>query len=450
VARTTKQDLTELGVTGLEHRAGRIYEEWLRQLRMPRQRQKVYAEMRDNDPVIGALLFAVDMLIRGVRWWVQPATSEATDIEVAEFVEGALDDMSTSWEATVSEVLSFLPQGFSYHETVYKIRNGPNRDPSRRSRFNDGALGWRKLPIRAQNTIERWSFDDDDGGVESAWQRDPNRASALIEIPIGRSLLFRTTHHKGNPEGRSILRNAFRPWYFKKRLEEIEAIGIERNLAGLPLAYVPGRIMSSSAAAEERQVFQAIQDILRNVRRDEQEGVIFPGDRDVNGNRLYELDLLSPGARRDDTNGTIGRYDQRIAMTALADFILLGHEKVGSFSLSSDKSALFASAIDAWLDEIGSVMNRHAIPRLLALNGMDVESLPTLSHAGVEHVDLGELGEYVSKLAGAGASLFPDDELENALRSKAGLPERAEGEDDDETPTPPVSEDTEMDEDQEL
>lgn len=33
-----------------------------------------------------------------------------------------------------------------------------------------------------------------------------------------------------DPEGKSILRNAYRSWYFKKRIQEIEGIGIEATL----------------------------------------------------------------------------------------------------------------------------------------------------------------------------------------------------------------------------
>ena len=53
-----------------------------------------------------------------------------------------------------------------------------------------------------------------------------------VVIPMEKCLLFRTQTHKNNPEGRSILRNAYRSWYFKKRIEEIEGVGIERDLAG--------------------------------------------------------------------------------------------------------------------------------------------------------------------------------------------------------------------------
>jgi hypothetical protein len=56
-------------------------------------------------------------------------------------------------------------------------------------------------------------------------------------------------------------------------------------------------------------------------------------------------------------------------MTMLADFVLMGHENVGSFALSSDKTALFAVALGGWLDGIRDIFNLHAIPRLVAING---------------------------------------------------------------------------------
>ena len=61
----------------------------------------------------------------------------------------------------------------------------------------------------------------------------------LYTIPIDKALLFRTKSRKDNPEGRSILRNAYRSWYFKRRIQEVEGIGIERDLAGLPVMYAP-------------------------------------------------------------------------------------------------------------------------------------------------------------------------------------------------------------------
>ena len=42
---------------------------------------KVYREMKDNDPIVAAILFAIDMLVRQVDWHVEPASSDAEDLE---------------------------------------------------------------------------------------------------------------------------------------------------------------------------------------------------------------------------------------------------------------------------------------------------------------------------------------------------------------------------------
>lgn len=419
--------MEELGSTGLERYSGFIDEEFLPQLKGERG-IRTFKEMRDNDPVVGAVLFAIDMLIRGVDWRVEPAGEDQADLDAADFLESCLEDMSMSWQETISEILSFLVFGWSFHEIVYKRRLGDSRDPTKRSRFNDGRIGWRKIPIRSQDSLWEWQFDET-GGVQGMIQQPPPLFRQVF-IPIEKALLFRTTSQKGNPEGRSVLRNAFRPWYFKKHIEEIEGIGIERDLAGLPVAWVPPELLSRNANAEDRALLNEIKKIVRNVRRDEQEGVIFPLMYDPeSNNKLYDFTLMSSGGSRQfDTDKIIGRYDQRIAMTVLADFILLGHSNVGSFALSSNKTNLFATAIGAWLQSIAGIFNRHAIPRLFQINGFQVEQLPKLVHEDIETPDLKELGEYISKLAGVGLPLFPDDNLENKLREYAGLPPKPDDE----------------------
>jgi len=413
VTKARKQLFDELGTTGLKRtgQLGVVYEEFLPKLQGERGR-KVLREMRDNDPVIGAILYAIEMLVRNVTWRV-----EGDDEQTVEFVESCLQDMSHPWEDMVAEILSMLVYGFSFHEIVYKRRMGDSRDPTRRSRFNDGKIGWRKIPIRAQDSLHEWDFDDE-GGVRAFVQVAPPKYER-ISIPIERGLLFRLGIHKGNPEGRSILRNCYRPWYLKRRIEEIEAIGIERDLAGLPVIY---------RSAEVYQKYETdLKKILRNVRRDEQEGLLLPLVYDDQGREQLRFELLSSaGNRQIDITKVIDRYDKRIAMTVLADFILLGQSNVGSFALSSSKTELFATSLGAILKSIASVMNRYAIPRLLEINGMKADNIPHLVHEDIETPDLKEIGAYVTALAGAGAPLFPDENLERYLRKIANLPEKPE------------------------
>jgi len=419
-ARPASISLAELGSTGLAQFSGFVYEEWLPELSGPRK-ARIYREMRDNDPVIGAILFAVSMLIRQAEWRIEPAAADGASQEAAGFVEGCLLDMDAPFSDVIDEILSMLVFGYSFHEIVYKKRvRGA-------SRFSDGLIGWRGFPIRAQETLDAWEFDD--SGEVTAFIQSAPPAYRPVRIPMERGLLFRTSAHKGNPEGRSILRPAYKPWYFKKHIEIIEGIGIERDLAGLPIAWVPPEILADDASAGEKLILAQIKRIITNIRRDEQEGIVFPLAYDDAGNKLYDLALLSSGGKREfDTSEIIERYDRRIAQTCLADFILLGHEKVGSFALASSKTDVFAMAIGAWLDSIAGVFNGYAIPRLFEINGIEPKGYPRLVPGDIETPELSEVASYIEALASAGLQLFPDEELENHLRRIGGLPERGEAE----------------------
>lgn len=428
----SKDDFIELGSSGLQRTSGFVIDEFISDLRGIRG-ARVYREMSDNDPVIGAMVYAIEKLILAIKWEVKPYQEgdkavKKKDEDNAKFLEECMNDMSESWSAMISQILSFLVYGYAFTEIVYKKRVSPDaKDGSKRSKFTDGKIGWRKIALRGQETLWDWVFDDN-GGVRAFQQQDPSVPKGLVTIPIEKGLLFRTANPRNNPEGRSILRNAYRPWKFKKTIEEIEAVGIERDLAGLPVAYVPPSMLSSAATTAEVSARNAMQDLIRRIKRNENEGVLFPLAYDEQGRELYKLTLLnSGGTRQFNTDAVVQRYDQRIAMTVLADFILLGHDKVGSFSLGASKIDLFTSAIQQIADTIADTFNDHAIPRLFRLNGVGTSKLPTIKAGEIVHVDLGVLGDFVSKMTAAGA-MQPDTAMDNYLRNLANLPPRSEQE----------------------
>ena len=422
-----KPDLTEFGSTGLKYSGGTVYEEFLTNLRGTKG-SRVYREMSDNDPTIGSIIYAIEKVILRLDWRVDPfrdktkdGETSPKDQEIAEFINECLNDMSDSWDATLTQILSMLIYGFSFHEIVYKIRDGDSDDPKRRSKFDDKKIGWRKFAIRGQETLWQWMLDKE-GGIQGMIQSDPSASVYIKPIPIEKSLLFRVKNDKNNPEGRSLLRNAYRSWYFKHRIEEIEAVGIERDLAGLPIAYVPPEYLSSTASAEQVTFRNSIEQIVQNVKRNEQEGIVMPLMYDESGHKMFDLSLLSTGGSRQfDTDKIINRYDQRIAMSVLSDFILLGHDRVGSYSLGTAKMDLWSMSVDAIANSIAEVINQYAIPRLLKLNGMDTSRAPYLTYGEVSHIDLTEIADYVSKLANSGL-LMSDPNLEDYLRELGGLP----------------------------
>lgn len=409
----------EIGRIGQKRYGGVIYEEFLRELR-GNKGIEVYREMSENDDVVGAILYAIEMLVRQTQWMVEPGGASAKDREAAEFVQSCMDDMQVTWVDTISEILSFLIYGWSFHEIVYKRRMGNTRDIRTRSKFEDGLIGWAKLPIRAQETLYQWEYDDADNLIGMTQMPPPD--FGLITIPMNKGMLFRTRARKDNPEGRSILRNAYRSWYFKRRIQEIEGIGIERDLAGLPVIYAPeGMDIWNTDDENTAKILAGLEEMVRQIRRDEKEGVVLPGD--------FKLELLSSGGTRQfDTNAIIDRYDTRIAMTVLADFIFLGHQQNGSWALSSDKTELFAMACGAYLDIIAETFNSQGIPNLIDINGdhfSGITDYPKLSHGDIEDADITKLSTFIKDMVGIGV-LVPDDGLEEYIRQVGKLPDKTE------------------------
>jgi hypothetical protein len=415
--------MDELGVTGVKRVSGYVDEEFLPALR-GRKAIRVYREMSANDSMVGALLFSIDKLIREVEWKVLPPEQSDQGALAQEFLESCMEDMSHSWDDFIGEVLSMLIYGWSWHEIVYKRRLGPwQKDPKKRSKHEDGLIGWRKMPIRAQETLLRWSFDES-GGVRAMVQMAPPRYQTTV-IPIEKSILFRTSIAKGNPEGVSLLRTAYRAWYFKKRLEEFEAIGVERDLAGMPVGKVPADYLTAAKGTPQAKTVDAFRKMVRGVRRDENEGLVLPTQYDPDTKQpLFDFELMSSGGTRQfDTNGIITRYEQRILMSVLADFILVGHEQTGSYSMHTDKTGIFRAALNAITKAIADTLNRYAVPRLFEVNGWKLDSLPRFEPTNVDPPDLAQLASFISATAGSGMQWFPDPELEKYVREIARLPE---------------------------
>jgi hypothetical protein len=261
-----------------------------------------------------------------------------------------------------------------------------------------------------------------------AFEQQPPPDYQTRIVPLSKCLHLRFEPLKGNPEGRSMLRSAWPAHRDKKHIERMEGIGVERNLAGLHAIYVPPQWLSASGTPEDQAAGEAMKQIARNIKADEQQGLVIPAIFDEQGNRLVEITLIGGGAaggqsqRVLDTGAIIQRLDQRILQLCMADFLLLGHEKVGSFALSSDKTALFAIALGVWLDTFTEAFNQQVVPQLLDLNGMPVEDHPRLMHGDLESRNLTEVADYLQKLAGAGMAVFPDPKLEAKLFDLADLP----------------------------
>ena len=425
MAETAATELEPIGRPGLRQWGGYVSEERHPKL-IGTRGPRTYREMLDNSAIIGAALWAIETLLSGVEWREEPADESDEALRWADFLRECRTDMEHGWQQLIREALSCLGYGWALVEPVYKVRRGPDdSDPRYRSMHSDGRIGWRRMQLCAQESLQRWEFASDET-LLAMEQRTETGFSA--RIPMERALLFRVRAPRNNPEGRSLLRNAYRSWYFAKRLEEIEAIGCERDLAGLPVAELPPEYMMGSATADQKALLADLKTLVQQVKRDEREGLIIPASEytppgataAIKTGFAFRLQSAA-GSRQFDVDRVIRRHESRILMTFLAEFMLLGTEPQGTRSLADSKTSMFAASLGAVLGALAEIINGQGIARLMQLNAVPRELWPRLVHGDIEAPDPDVFARSVLALVNAGV-LVPTPADERHVRQQMGLP----------------------------
>jgi len=189
------------------------------------------------DATVAAALGIYEMEIKKVDWWIEPPPDATPEqIQRTEIISQMMNDMEHSWRDFIGEVVSYLKYGYAINEKVFRRRKHENG-----SKYNDGYVGWKKLPIRSQDTLDEWVFSEDGRTllgvrqnlalIENSNLRYRNLADTKdgkIFIPKQKFLHFRASAQRDNPEGTSILRNCYFAWKFRQAIEEQEAVGIAR------------------------------------------------------------------------------------------------------------------------------------------------------------------------------------------------------------------------------
>lgn len=415
------------GSTGLRRSGGFLDEEFHRNLKGSKG-VKVYREIADNEATIGGALLAMETLVRQAPWTTEPANESPEAHRVAERVDLARNDMVTKWSELVSEVMSSVVFGWAAFEKIYKIcRGNTHPSPMFTSKHNDGWIGWRDLAIRSQDSLFQWEFDEvTDTPIAMIQQAPPHYR--LQRIPMSKLLLFRMRSAKKSPEGRSMLRNAAQSFWYVRRLREFEGIGAEKDMAGTPDMQIPLRCFTPGASPAEAALRTHYESILPKMRRGEYESIVRPSELDEKGQPTgYKFQLVQSGGRRPvDLDTMIKRYESRMLVSLLAEFMVLGLDGVGSNALSSDKTSLFANSLGAILDSICEVFNDDAIPEMCRLNGVPQELYPSLHHGDIESRNIAEAMTFISQGLQSGA-LVTGPALEAYARELANIPMEEEG-----------------------
>ena len=417
-----------LGISGENTINGQIRsDEFLPELRGKKAIRK-YREMRDNDSTIGAVMYATEQVLRDVDLKVYACNDSPEAKREADFVESVLSDMDHTLDDHIAEALSCLSYGFAWFEVVYKRRVGPTQSSDKkRSKYTDGRMGVRKIAMRAPWTVSRFDVNNKTGDIQGIYQDGGYAGTTKHYIPSRKSLYYRTTSLNGDPSGRSILRNAYTSYEYLNNLQAIEAIAVERELAGIPVARIPSEYLSPDATPSQVQFKSNLEQILRDVKFNEQGYIITPSDTypDKDGSptniRLVDVELMSSsGSRNIDIDPIVRRYQHDIARSVLSEFLMLGSQG-GSYALSKSKTDLFLRALESYIQQIVDVLNKQLVERLWELNGLDYSLMPTIKAGDVAPHDLREIAGFLRNLNGADINVSNHPEVIQNLMDIADL-----------------------------
>lgn len=361
-----------------------------------------------NDSVVYAGVEVYKMWLSRSVPVVIPHSDNEDHIKQAKFIEQCMHDMDHSFHEFFGDILSYIEYGFAPIEMVFK-----KRLTEMGSKYNDGLIGWKKLPIRSQDTIEDFLFSDDGRDLVGIKQ-DINgtytserinnlllqHPTGEIKIPIEKICLFRYNPRRNDPCGRSPLKAAWGSWKYRTQIELDEAIGVQRTLNGIPAYYLPPEYMSPDADDGKKAVYEEVKRQIRNFQRNEQSGFVIPNVYDQHSKqRLFSLEPLEvKSGNQYNTTDIIRRYDLKILTTLLADVLTLGQEGSGSFSLSENKTALMQMALEARLREISTVIKDKLIATTFRMNGWDTKYLPTIEFTYPTDVEIDNFGKLLQRI----------------------------------------------------
>ena len=436
--------LGELGYQGLSIFNGVSNSEIKKELNWPYSID-TYKQMSYHSSINSALTM-YENIISKVDWKViPPEKATEQEKEQSKRIHEMMHDMQHSFPEFIKDVLTMNIYGFCVAEKVYRRRYQSNG-----SKYNDGLVGWKKLSTRAQETIEKFIFSDDGNeilgvkqnlsAVYDQYSRYGNRKSKEVTLPISKVMLFRAGRHRGDPFGKSMLRDAYLAWRYLTALEEIEAVGVTKDMNGIPVLTIPAQYMSADAPPEQQALYQNFKNIIRNLQVNSQSGIILPSAVDPETrNKLFTIELLSTDGKKNFDTSKVKEYYKNLILISLgSDILTMGQGSTGSFALASVKNSLTGSYAEAMLKTIVDVINNDLIRQTYELNGWDASRACTIDYDGLESESLEDYSKAIQRYLST-SGLEKDRAVMNAIRMSIGVDPKPEDEPVDESLLSPMT-----------
>jgi hypothetical protein len=361
--------------------------------------------MSNNDAAVDVSLRAGKMPIVGADFFVEPWDDKPVNLEIADLVDyNILHSQSTPWLGLLQDVLRMLEDGFSVGEKVYEDREwSPKRKGANRRTYTM----LKKIGPRLAPTIKEFQYDNNGGPVgvvHNAIRSDGTLEE--VDIPIGKLIIFTNNKRGGNLEGKSLLRTAYKHWFFKDQLYKIDGIQKERHGMGFPILHLP-------PTANTADITTGLA-LVSNIRTNERAGAVLPAG--------WELGFADLPGQPVDVMQSIEHHNGMIMLNVMVQFLMLGMGgEGGGRATAGSHQDMFTKSLRYLANLICDMFNLYVIPQLVAYN-YKTDSFPQLKVRNIgETKDLQQWASGLSSLA-AQNLITLDLPTEQWVRSKIDAP----------------------------
>lgn len=387
-----------------------------------------------KDTILAAALSAVETIAVRVPRYIEPYNQSPMHKNRAEFVEQCLgitgdnNDMTHSFNEFLVDCLSKNKFGFSIHEKVFRIRRAKYG-----SKYDDGKVGIKRLPIRPQTTIERFDYDSEGRELTGVVQKQSEaRTIALAKskgvkfngeviIPRANFLHFTTGGGHGRAEGVSPLSFVHKTWRDYQRYKDLEGIAASKNLNGLPVIWMPSEYMTDDPNDPLSETYTTLRDGVSKIAIGEQSSLVLPSDREDatgQGGKLFDFTLMSASSSNITAiTSIIERLKKEMLLCLFASEI--------DDSIDGTKTSMLSMLVENRIKEIFTVLNTDLIPHLFRLNGWDETQVPRLRYGKLREIPFESFAKAIQQVKAVKAIPVTAKNI-NYISEELGLPDRVD------------------------
>lgn len=365
-----------------------------------------YEYMTNDDAAVDVSLRAAKMPILGSDFFIEPASSSAEDDLIREFIDDNLfNRLDCPWLFLLEDVLRFFEHGVTGFEKNFALREwAPNKPGANRKMYTM----LESIAPRPTPTLGKFWYDDY-GRLSSIDQNALNADGTLrrVNIPVDKLVIFSFNRKGGNLEGKSLLRTAYKHWYYKNNLYTIDGIQKERHGMGFPILTLPPNYSKND--------LEAAKELVRNIRTNQEAGAVLPPG--------FILAFAEMKGQPVDVIKSIDHHNGMIMMNIMVAFLLTSVSESSSGGRASSASAqdMFIKSLRFVGNMICEIMNTYVIPQLVRYN-FDTMHYPKMGVRNIgETKDMQQWASAISNLI-ATNGITMDLPTEQFLRKIADLP----------------------------